>query len=363
MPQEQTVRVKVGYVGIHHPHAQAHIRTLELLEEVQSIVIWDESETVFDVLRKQDRPKLDPVRTTVDQLLLRLDIPVVVITEQNNRNPDLVIRAASAGKHVLTEKPGAASSRDMARVVNAVQHAGTHLGFYYTWRFNPIARDIRAMIQQGVLGRLMSIEARMVTSQVHFRNPSHWLFKRSAAGGGILSWLGCHWIDLLRFITQDEIVAVSAMTGTLNGAAIDVEDTAIVNMKFSKGALGTLHAGYLLPRSDTGYASASYDTYIGIRGTKGYIAWHPTATDAVVTVESVAPGWHTAPTRELRYTLPPCDAYSGQYGLEFVRHFIRSACRKDPPAHSGEDALRVLKIIEAAYQSNDVGRMVELEQG
>ena len=221
MAQEHAVqKVKVGLLGCTHPHARSHLRTLELMDEVSSIAVWDEGEMVVDLLKKENREKMETTRTTLEQLLNRADIPIVYSLMANNRNADMIIRAAGAGKHIITEKPVASSSRDIGRIVNSIRHAGVHLGVCYTWRFNPIARDIRAMIEHGALGQLMSIEARMVTSQVHFRDPSHWLFKNEIAGGGILSWLGCHWIDLIRFIAKDEVQMVSAMTGTLNSRPI-----------------------------------------------------------------------------------------------------------------------------------------------
>ena len=358
---QRAVRTKVGLIGVNHPHARAHLKTLELLDEVVSIAAWDEGEIVLDMLNKESRPKLETSRTTLETILNRSDIQIVICLGQNNRNPDLLIRAAGAGKHILTEKPVAANSRDLARVLGTIRHAGVHLGVFYTWRHNPIARDIRALIEHGAIGRIMTIEARMVTSQVQFRDPTHWLFKKSIAGGGILSWLGCHWIDLIRYITQDEVDSVAAMVGTLNGVAIDVEDAATALMRMKSGALASLHAGYLLAMSESGYTSGSYDTYLSFRGLKGQITWYPTEEDTPVVLETTAPGWRTTPRRELKYTLAQSEAYGGAYGLEFVRQFIVSAMRKEPPPAAGENALKNLQIIEAAYQSNAHGRFVKVE--
>ncbi|MBI4550751.1 MAG: Gfo/Idh/MocA family oxidoreductase [Candidatus Latescibacteria bacterium] len=358
---DRGTKVKVGLIGVNHPHARAHLRTLQLLDEVESVVAWDEGERVLALLKQDMGQKLETTVTALDKFLARPDVPIVVILAPNNRNPDLVIRAAGAEKHVISEKPGAANSADMSRILNVVRHAGVRLSFYYQWRFHPISRDIRNLIAQGALGRLMSIEARMVTSQVRFRDPSHWLFKKGTAGGGILSWLGCHWIDLLRFLVQDEVEAVSAFVGTLNGEAIDVEDTATVSMRFTNGALATLHAGYLLPRSVSGYTGATYDTYLAIRGLDGYVTWSP-MEEPVLRAESVTPGWVDAPRREFKYSLSSSEAYGGTYGMAFVRQFIRSALYKETPPNTGDDALRVLRIIEAAYQSSATGQTVKVVQ-
>lgn len=392
------MKVKVGFLGVAHPHARPHLRTLELLDEVSGIVAWDEDDDALERLRREDHPKLEPGRFTFDGIMEREDIPIVVSLATNDRNPDWVIRAAKAGKHVLTEKPVAASSADMAPLLDAVRGAGVQLGVYYTWRSHPIVNDLRALIDAGVIGKLLSVEGRMVTSQVRFRDHTHWLFRKGIAGGGILSWLGCHWIDAIRYVTRDEVTAVTAMVDTLNEQPIDVEDTAGVIMRMGSGAIATLHAGYLLPISQAGYLSGSYDTYLGFRGLEGNITWYPTEEDRPVVVESTSKVWNATPRRELKYVVAESEAYGGRYGQDFVGRFIASAMEggqsagsdgpsgpdgpdglsgpdgsdgsdgsdrsDDPqaPYDDGENALRVLRIIEAAYRSSETGRMVSLEQ-
>lgn len=368
------MKVKVGFLGVTHPHSAPHLRTLELLDEVVAVVPWDEDESAVERLRSAGHPKLETKRASFEQIMEREDVPIVVSLATNDRNPDWVIRAAKAGKHVLTEKPVAASSGEMAPLLDAVRGAGVHLGVYYTWRSNPIVNDLRAMIEEGVIGKLLSVEGRMVTSQVRFRDPTHWLFNKRISGGGILSWLACHWIDAIRYITRDEVAAVSAMVGTLNEQPIDVEDTAGMIMRMGSGAIATLHAGYLLPISPAGYLSGSYDTYLSFRGLEGNITWYPTEEDRPVVVESTSKTWCSTPRRELKYVVAETEAYGGQYGQDFVGRFIASAMRGDPPASpaspvslanpasDGENALRVLRIIEAAYQSSETGRMVSLDQ-
>ncbi len=357
-----SMKVKVGFLGVNHPHSGPHLRTLELLEEVSAIVPWDNDESALERLSSESHPKLETARLTFDQIMEREDVPVVVSLAKNDRNPDWVIRAANAGKHVLTEKPVAARSRDMMPLLDSVRRAGVHLGVYYTWRSNPIVNDLRAMIEDGVIGKLLSVEGRMVTSQVRFRDPAHWLFQKQVSGGGILGWLGCHWIDAIRYITGDEVTAVSAMVDTLNEQAIDVEDTAGVVMRMEGGAIATLHAGYLLPISQAGYLSGSYDTYLSFRGLEGHISWYPTEEERPVVIESTSKTWNSTPRRELKYVVGETDAYGGQYGQDFVSRFIGSALQGNLPTNDGENALRVLRIIEAAYESSETGRMVSLEQ-
>ncbi|MCY3556731.1 MAG: hypothetical protein OXH56_15590, partial [Gemmatimonadetes bacterium] len=132
-----------------------------------------------------------------------------------------------------------------------------------------------------------------------------------------------------------------------------------------------------------------YDTYLGFRGLEGNITWYPTDEDRPIVVESTSKVWNDTPRRELKYVVAESEAYGGRYGQDFVGRFITSAMGggqsagsaspdgpEDPddpvspgssevpqaPYDDGENALRVLRIIEAAYRSSETGRMVSLEQ-
>ena len=87
----------------------------------------------------------------------------------------------------------------------------------------------------------------MITSTVQQRNPDHWLFDRAQGGrGAILHWLAIHTVDLIRYISGLEYQGVSAHKATLSGTGIDVEDVLAASFCMDNGALGSLHAGYVL---------------------------------------------------------------------------------------------------------------------
>ena len=197
---------------------------------------------------------------------------------------------------MLAEKPIGQTAADTERVLAVAERTGRMLGVCYPNRANPAVMDARRMVADGVIGPLVSVEMRMITTQVRFRDPQHWLFRSEYAGGGILSWLGCHYIDMMRYITGDEIVSVAAETATRSGEDIDVEDVAVLSLRFRSGAVGTLHTGYMLALSGGGYHNQTgYDTYVGVNGQTGRLYWSSDGRPASLTVESVHPDWAGAP--------------------------------------------------------------------
>src|SRR5262245_46442294 len=188
--------VTADLLGLTHPHALAHLRTLQVLPEVEQILLWDEDEQALAAAQQAQAQKLAHCYTDLDALLARGDIQFAIVCVPTEMSPKVCLRALATGIHLLSEQPIGASAAEVERVVTAAERAGLQLGVCYQNRYHPITQQARALIGQGLIGPLVSIEMRMLTTQVRFRDPASWLF-RASAGGGILSWLGCHELDLM----------------------------------------------------------------------------------------------------------------------------------------------------------------------
>ena len=352
----------IALIGVTHPHSTAHLKTLNWIDSIAHVPIYDSDESALQKFKENtEGKKIEKCYTDLDALFERRDVPVVFVCLRNDETPDVLIHAAEAGKHIVAEKPVARCAEELEPVLQAVEKAGVKLTVCFQNRYHPVSQEIYKLVADGILGQPMGVEIRMVTSQVKYRNPEHWLFKKEFAGGGILSWLGCHYLDLICYFMREEITEVSAVIATRSGAAIDVEDSASLSLRFQSGMIGTLQAGYMLPFSGQGYLGPSYDTYIAIRGTAGNIIWDPTQVGAPsFSAESTVPAWEASPHRTFRYELPQCDAYGGVHGVQFVRDFLNTIQSGTEPKITGGDMLRVLRILDAAYESNETGRHVQI---
>lgn len=348
-------------LGIEHPHSLAHLRTLQALPEVEKIYLWDESADALHSVMQSQGDKVEATFTDLNALLAQDDLLFVIAAIRNDLGPEIFIRSMEAGKHLMAEKPIGKSAPDTERVLAAAERTGMTLGVCYQNRANPVINDVRNMVRQGLLGPLVSVEMRMITTQVQFRNPQHWLFNQEQSGGGMLSWLGCHYIDMLRFITGDEIATVAAEVATRSGEAIDVEDVASLSMRLQSGAVASLHAGYMLALSGGGYHNkAGYDTYAGINGQLGRITWSSSGQPTEISVETTHSDWAGAPQRTFRYEYGVSPAYGGAYGEQFMREFILAAQQGRSAPATGQDALRVARVVDAAYQSSQTGQRFTL---
>lgn len=349
----------VGLIGLCHPHSTGHIRTLDCLPEVTRIVAWDEDPTAFDKIRGQVHDTSIEAAKNLQDLLGR-ELAFVVAAERNDRNPDLFTLIIESGHHLLAEKPLGRTAADALRVVSTAAREGRQFSVFYTNRFNPLVVQARDILRSGALGTLHSIEFRVLTTQVRFRGPDHWLFNREIAGGGILSWLGCHYLDLISYLSNDEITSVAAEIATRGNDKIDVEDTATLSMRMRSGALSSLHASYVLAISGGGfYNAAGYDQHAGVYGREGRLWWDDRGPPKLH-IESRAAEFSAAPKRTFTFTPAESRAYAGGSGERFVRTFIaatRGECAVPCP---GEAAVRAEQIIDAAYESARTGHRVEI---
>lgn len=357
-------QLTAALLGVEHPHSLAHLRTLQRLPEVERILLWDANADALAQVQATQGDKVAAAFTDLAALLTDDRLLFVIAAVRNDLGPAVFMQVLAAGKHLMAEKPIGRTAADTVRVIDAAQQAGVKLGVCYQNRFGPWVQDARRMVQQGQLGPLFSVEMRMITTQVQFRNPQHWLFRNEYSGGGILSWLGCHYIDLMRFITGDEIVSVAAEVATRSGEPIDVEDAAVLSLRFRSGAVGSLHAGYMLALSGGGYFNrAGYDNYVGVNGRMGRLHWTSSGPPASIYAESTHRDWAGAPQRTFHYTYGDSPAYGSVYGEQFVRAFIQAAQGEGEVPASGYDALQVARVVDAAYESSRTGRRVEVATG
>jgi predicted dehydrogenase len=77
-------------------------------------------------------------------------------------------------------------------------------------------------------------------------------------------------------------------------------------------------------------------------------------------VETDHPDWSDAPWREFEYTLRSSPAYGGVPGERFVQDFLKATWGEGTVPASGDDALQVARIVEAAYESSETGRRVRV---
>ncbi|WP_121744869.1 Gfo/Idh/MocA family protein [Natronorubrum halophilum] len=346
----------VGYIGLNHHHTEPYLATLGELPV--AVTCACEPDCRFDADAVDGLGDVPIYRDPT--MLLDAEAPDAVwITLPNRDAPGVVEAAVDHGIDVYTEKPAGRTAADLESLAATVEDADATVGVSYTWRGHPASRELRERAAAGFFGDVRAVEARFLASQLAYRDSDHYLFDERASRGGIAQWLGIHWIDLLPWILEDPIVRVNAsLTYGVDG--VDVEDGAVLQFELASGALGTLQCGYYL-------WEGRYDTALSITGTDGRTTWDPMGDyfgfddETTVEIESCREAHASTPRRYLTYEYDLTPGYGGGFGLDFARQFL-DACDDDSvdvPADLS-DALTVLRVLDAAYESADAGEWIDV---
>jgi len=347
--------IRVGYAGIDHHHAGPYLESLDRLpvEVVRACPAEGgdpaSPEALDDV----------PIHGGVDAVLEAGDVDLLWVTLPNATTPAVIESAVAAGVDVFTEKPAARTAADLEPAVERVRASDVRVGVSYPWRGHPAVRELRSLIDDGVLGTVRGFEARFLASRIAHRDADHYLYDAAASRGGVLQWLGVHWLDLLPWLLDDRIAAVTAQVGAPGGDVdADVEGDAALTIETRSGAVGTLRAGYAL-------RAGRYDTRLAAEGDAGRFEWDPVGDrfgfdgETTLTVESDR--WPATPRRERTYDYEPGPGYGGAWGTDYLGEFV-AAFRDDRPVPvDAGDALRALRVVDAAYAAAEDGRRVTVD--
>ena len=280
---------------------------------------------------------------------------IVLVCSANDEAPSLASISIKAGIPTIVEKPVARNLTEIEKLNDLAKQSGALWTTGFLNRYHPSVSQLKHWIENGAIGRVISIEGRMITSHVEARNPGHWLFSDERAGGGILHWLGIHTIDLIRYLTDSEFLNVCGKVAT-TVQDIDVEEVATACFSMVGGALGQIHAGYVLP-------GRYGDISLVIRGTEGDVKWQSwdyKGRRDIVYLQSVNSAWNNVDYHELHCPSPEGPGYGGQMGINYVEDFINSYQNSKSFLVDGNDVANAMKFVEAVYRSAKSGKTEEL---
>jgi predicted dehydrogenase len=250
----------------------------------------------------------------------------------------------------------AATAEGVRRTVAAAKAAGVVLSAPYVWRYHPVARRMKRFIEDGVLGRVVGCEGRCAAGRLHRYLDGHaeWMLDQALSGGGPVHNLGVHWIDLYRWLLDDEIVEVFGRNVKVN-EQYNIEDNSFALLTFSRGTVLALDISYTVPDS---YPNGR-DLFLGLRGTEGVLSWSPSfeGVRERLFVCSDRPGFAPVSQQHIDFELPTHPGYCGTLTVNYLTDLARAIRGECAAAITGEDGLRALEVVEAVYRSARSGRV------
>ena len=159
-------------------------------------------------------------------------VDIVVIATPTATHRDLTIRALSAGKDVIVEKPAFMRSDDVDIVQNVASEATRRVFVAENYFYKPVALHIRQLIERGDLGDVRFV----ILNATKRQTARDWRADPSLSGGGALFEAGVHWINFAANLGLEVIGARGYRVGTPYGP----DRSSLVVFRYANGAVGTL---------------------------------------------------------------------------------------------------------------------------
>lgn len=289
-----------------------------------------------------------PLFHSLEECLASGPVNGVIISSPNQFHADQARLCIEASIPVLIEKPITVSVADGETLVNLTAQRNAKVLVGHHRAHSPLLSLARTIINEGRLGRLVT-----VMGSAQFYKPTHYFeegpWRRELGGGPILINL-IHEIGNLRSLCG-EIAAVQALTSSAV-RGFPVEDTAVINLVFSNGTLGTFvlsdTAATAKSWEQTSKENPNYPTYADedcytITGTEGSLAI-PTMRLKYYS-KGIAPSWWI-PFSEETFDIERYDPLACQ-----LDHFVQVIETDCEPLVSAADGLRNLQVTEAVLTS------------
>lgn len=287
-----------------------------------------------------------PLCDSLDTILKDDSVEAVAVFTPANTHRDIAVRCAEAGKHVLMEKPLDITTERAQDLVAACRKAGVTLGVVLQHRFRPAGIRLAELLRAGELGAIVgcSTVIRLWRPQSYYDEPGRGSFARD--GGGVLISQGIHTLDLMLSLAGP-ISQVTGFATTTPVHRMETEDMVCAAARFANGAFGTIDA-----------TTAAYPGFLEeimltcergtalLRGTELLVQFQDGGKVAI------------EPDRSAGGTGADPMAFPHDYHRAVMADFVEAIRSGREPKVTGEEALKVHRLIDALIETGRTGRPV-----
>jgi predicted dehydrogenase len=258
------------------------------------------------------------------------DVDAVYVALPNSMHREYTVRSAKIGKHVLCEKPMAISSAECREMIDACKQANVKLMIAYRVHYDPTWIQVKQMVKSGSLGDVQSFAGGFFAQM----RAGQWRLDRKLGGGGSLMDLGIYPLNAIRWITDEEPAAYTAVTATRtnDGRFTQVEQSIEWTMKMPSGILAACGSSY-------GQSGPSSLTINGLRGML--------QIDSAYSYQGIRVSG-MANRERVNLVSEGVSPFQFQIEAEDFAHCIRTGTESRTP---GEEGLKDLLAMEAIYKA------------
>jgi len=289
-----------------------------------------------------------------EALLARKDVDIVCVTTPSGSHAEVAVPALKAGKHVFCEKPLDIQLDRIDAMLKAAKKNKRLLTAIFQSRFGQGAKTLKKAVTEGRFGKLTLCDAYIKWWRTQeYYDSGAWRGTWDLDGGGAMMNQGIHAIDLLQWLVGMPS-EVFAHTATLAHSRIQVEDTAVIALKYPHGALGVIEG-----------ATSAWPGFlkrIEVSGEKGsaileddrLIFWKfdkETPEDEAIRARALQ-------TSSIGGGASDPKAISTEGHRVQMQDMVDAIRENRPPTIPGEEGRKAVQLILAIYKSARTGRKV-----
>lgn len=347
---EKHVIAIVGFGGMGSQHG----KILSGIEHVTIAGIYD----VLDSRQQFASENGFRVYGDFEEVLNDRKVETILIATPNDSHKDLAIAALKAGKHVICEKPVTLNSKQLEEILKTAEACDRVFVVHQNRRWDEDYLVMKKLYDEGTLGNVFHLETRVQGSR---GIPGDWRHQKEFGGGMMLDW-GVHLIDRLLVMIKEKITSLQCKMSYVLGN--DVDDGFRLTLNFESGKTAIVEVG-----------------------TCNYITlpkWYMCGTTGTAIIEDWEMNGHVATLKKLNdKDATPIEAGAGLTKTmaprgadtvdsnpiprlytdvrEFYHNFIDVTKGTGEILVKNEEVLRVMKVIEAAFKSDEVNQVVLFE--
>lgn len=312
-------------------------------------------------LSKERYPNATIVRS-FEELIKDPAIELIVVNTPDSTHYEYARLALEAGKHVIVEKPFTSTTEEGEELIALAAEKGLMLSVYQNRRWDADFRTVQEIISKGLLGRLVEYESTFARYR-NFIKPNTWK-ETGESGGGLTYNLGSHLIDqAIRLFGMPEAVFADIATMRTHGKVDDYFMIRFLRPSLAPDVKVTLKASYLMREAEPRFV---------LHGTLGSFVKHGVDKQEAALLRGEMPDQpHWGEETEEEWGLihteidgeEICRKYpgiSGNYG-GFYQNIFEHLRLGEALQTGARDILNVIRVIEAAYQSQREGKVISLK--
>jgi predicted dehydrogenase len=329
--------MKIGIMSFAHLHAEAYVHNLRAIPGVEMIGLADE-----DLARGQHFADLFEARLFPSYEALLAEQPDgVLVCSENAKHRPLIELAASAGVHVLSEKPLATTLADARAILDVCRQAGVVLMTAFPMRFSAPLLEVKARLDDGSLGKVYGCNTTN-QGQMPIKH-RQWFIDKELAGGGAVMDHTVHLADVLRWYLHSEVVEVFAETNhILHAGTVDVETGGLIMLTFDNGTFASIDCSWSKP--------LNYPTW-------GGLTMELITERGLTTVDAFSQNLNIFYQQDSSHTWVYWGSDANQ---AMVEEFVAAIRELRAPRVTGEDGYQALEVALAVYASAQAGQPVKL---